>query len=122
VSLCAYYLYYWPPPLLLRPDRLSQAVAETQPGGKKLNNKCIIFILQVLKYCMLMFLPMDNWIRTKLPTFKEETVTGTTLVSVPDPRSGGFLPAESGIETKIWFRRDEDPRTFFRELRNSFLG
>ncbi len=41
--------------------------------------------------------------------------------SVADPRSGAFFTPGSGIRVgkKIWIR-DEHPRSFFQELRNSF--
>jgi hypothetical protein len=46
-------------------------------------------------------------------------------VADPDPGSGAFLIPGSGIQIrdpgKIWIR-DEHPRSFLRELRNSILG
>jgi hypothetical protein len=43
-------------------------------------------------------------------------------VADPDPGSGAFLTHGSGSEMEKIRIRDEHPRSFFRELRNSFQG
>jgi hypothetical protein len=40
-----------------------------------------------------------------------------------DPGSGAFLTPRSGVSKKIRIRiRDEQPGSYFRELKNNFLG
>jgi hypothetical protein len=56
----------------------------------------------------------------------------TVSVADPDPGSGSFLTPRSGIEGPGWVKNqdpdpgswilDEHPGTYFRELRNNFLG
>jgi hypothetical protein len=52
--------------------------------------------------------------------------TGGRLIgSVPDPGSDAFLFPGSGVRDGLKIRiriRDEQPGTYFRELRNNFLG
>jgi hypothetical protein len=53
---------------------------------------------------------------------RDTSARGTISVADPDPGSGAFLTLGSGMGRKSAWIRDEQPGSYFLELRSHFFG